>query len=812
MHAVVDLLKNVQVHAILGPQISDAAPFVVKLGEQSQVPTVSFFQTSPTLSLTKSPLFIRAAQDESLQVKPITVILQAYQWYEAVVVYEDTNYGNGIVSYLVDAFQEIDIRLAHMSPISPSAQDFEISRELKRLKTMQTRVFIVHMTNNSMGSRLFELADKAGMMSEGYVWIVTTGLSNSMNAMDTENVDSMEGVLGIRSYVPKSKDVENFTMRLKRNLLSMKPNISVSEISIFCLWAYDTIWALAMAVEKIELTNSSFLNTRTNTSTDFERLGTSEIGPRLLSEILNTKFNGLSGEFHLVNGQLKTTSPFEIINVIAGKGVRVVGFWTPDKRLTKKLVSTSSSNGLKKIIWPGDSTTIPKGWAIPNLKVGIPVKEGFKQFVKMHKDRHTNETTFSGFCIDVFRAVLNALDFKISYEFVPFMNDTGGMNGTYDDLLQQIEEKRWKTGLEVSETYLSSFGWPDANTPVWEEIGYAGAMCAVEVYLPPTPLGVGLMCTFRHRLLVSESGVGALNFSSSDGFLKLYVTEELVAKGSSRFVLVIWLCAAYILMQSYTASLSSVLTVDKLKPKIVSVKELQSKGYYVGYQSDSFVKDLLVQQLKFNETKLRHYGKVQEYHEALSKGSENGGVAAIFDEVPYIRVFLANKKYSSNYMMAGPTYRTDGFGFAFPRDSPLVSSFSRAILRVMEQGNIMDNIEKQYFGHKIISLDLTPPISTDNSSLDAYSFGGLFIIVGTLSLLALLISESYIWQKPAVALAQIFSKTFPSSQPSNGNKSEIQIAQMDHVGGDSSEVEGSGNIQRISAKENEAENVDAEPS
>ncbi|XP_031255219.1 glutamate receptor 2.8-like [Pistacia vera] len=656
-----------------------------------------------------------------------------------------------------------------------------------------------------------------------------------MNAMDTENVDSMEGVLGIRSYVPKSKDVENFTMRLKRNLLSMKPNISVSEISIFCLWAYDTIWALAMAVEKIELTNSSFLNTRTNTSTDFERLGTSEIGPRLLSEILNTKFNGLSGEFHLVNGQLKTTSPFEIINVIAGKGVRVVGFWTPDKRLTKKLVSTSSSNGLKKIIWPGDSTTIPKGWAIPNLKVGIPVKEGFKQFVKMHKDRHTNETTFSGFCIDVFRAVLNALDFKISYEFVPFMNDTGGMNGTYDDLLQQIEEKKvhavvGDTTIVTNRTYYVDFTLPysesgvtmlvpvkhDKSKTIWI---FFQQPWSLDLWLTAiaTCIFIGLVLRIlEHRNNNTELG-GPLNRQLGMilclPFYALTLPEkELVAKGSSRFVLVIWLCAAYILMQSYTASLSSVLTVDKLKPKIVSVKELQSKGYYVGYQSDSFVKDLLVQQLKFNETKLRHYGKVQEYHEALSKGSENGGVAAIFDEVPYIRVFLANKKYSSNYMMAGPTYRTDGFGFAFPRDSPLVSSFSRAILRVMEQGNIMDNIEKQYFGHKIISLDLTPPISTDNSSLDAYSFGGLFIIVGTLSLLALLISESYIWQKPAVALAQIFSKTFPSSQPSNGNKSEIQIAQMDHVGGDSSEVEGSGNIQRISAKENEAENVDAEPS
>ena len=38
-----------------------------------------------------------------------------------------------------------------------------------------------------------------------------------------------------------------------------------------------------------------------------------------------------------------------------------------------------------------------------------------------------------------------------------------------------------------------------------------------------------------------------------------------------------------------------------------------------------------------------------------------GGVAAIFDEIPYIKLFLA--KFCSMYTMVGPTYKTDGFGF-----------------------------------------------------------------------------------------------------------------------------------------------------
>ncbi|TXG60948.1 hypothetical protein EZV62_012311 [Acer yangbiense] len=187
--------------------------------------------------------------------------------------------------------------------------------------------------------------------------------------------------------------------------------------------------------------------------------------------------------------------------------------------------------------------------------------------------------------------------------------------------------------------------------------------------------------------------------------------RELVVMDWSRFVLVIWIGFAVILMQIYTASLSSVLTVDQLQPTFDSVNKLRTKGYKVGYQNGSFVKGFLMEQLNFTESQLIPYETIEEYHNALTKGHKNGGVAAIFDEISYIRVFLA--EYVSHYMMAGPIYRTDGFGFAFPIRSPLVSNFSRAILKVREKGELMDKIEKEYFGHTITSLGVAPQISPD---------------------------------------------------------------------------------------------------
>lgn len=138
------------------------------------------------------------------------------------------------------------------------------------------------------------------------------------------------------------------------------------------------------------------------------------------------------------------------------------------------------------------------------------------------------------------------------------------------------------------------------------------------------------------------------------------VPGERVVNNLSRFVLIIWVFVVLILTQSYTASLTSMLTVQRLQPSFTDVKDIQKNGYFVGYQTNSFVKDLLTKKLNFNETRLKNYTTSEDYHDALS----NGEVAAIFDEIPYIKIFLAS--YCSRYMMVGPTYRTDGFGFVSP--------------------------------------------------------------------------------------------------------------------------------------------------
>ena len=54
-----------EVQAIIGPQNSMQANFMIDLGEKAQVPIVSFSATSPSLTSIRSPYFFRVAQNDS---------------------------------------------------------------------------------------------------------------------------------------------------------------------------------------------------------------------------------------------------------------------------------------------------------------------------------------------------------------------------------------------------------------------------------------------------------------------------------------------------------------------------------------------------------------------------------------------------------------------------------------------------------------------------------------------------------------------------------------------------------------------------
>lgn len=211
--------------AILGPQTSVQADVVVDIGDKVRVPVISP-STSPTLSSKELQYFIRSAWCSSSQAKAIAAVVKAFGWKEVTLVYEDSNYGSGLVQVLAQEMLNSNALLSKLSAVSPSAKHHQLFQQLQQLKTLQTRVFVVVMLPN-LASRFFHMAEEVGMMAEGYAWIISDVLTSLLDSVDSETIEAMQGVLGVRPYIPRSHELSRFTKRWRRRFHEENPEMDL---------------------------------------------------------------------------------------------------------------------------------------------------------------------------------------------------------------------------------------------------------------------------------------------------------------------------------------------------------------------------------------------------------------------------------------------------------------------------------------------------------------------------------------------------------------------------------------------------------
>ena len=380
LNAALDFFENIKVEAIIGAQTSVEANLLAELGEAAKLPVMSL---SPPLTDNKYPFFIEIMHaDEAAEVKGISALIEVFKWRDVVLLYENKEYERDFIPSWVNSFQEITHAsvACKSSNIASSSSNEEIIEDLQMLMKLKIKVFVVHVSH-FLAPRLFLSAHKLGMMSEGYAWIMTSTSMNSLHSMDLSVIESMQGVLGFRSFIPASMSLHSLTSRLRRKFYLEDPNMeAIRELSVDEIWAYDATWALAEAVERARLRNS---------------ITRSSKGVVLLGEILQSRFKGLSGEIQYLNGKLISSEPFEIVNVIGKGEIKRIGLWpckegknrkeSPQQRLMHNRRKLASTIDLERIIWPGGSKRELSTSETVKLRIGVPVRFGFKIMVHTNK-------------------------------------------------------------------------------------------------------------------------------------------------------------------------------------------------------------------------------------------------------------------------------------------------------------------------------------------------------------------------------------------------------------------------------------------
>ncbi|KAK2661661.1 hypothetical protein Ddye_000235 [Dipteronia dyeriana] len=312
-------------------------------------------------------------------------------------------------------------------------------------------------------------------------------------------------------------------------------------------------------------------------------------------------------------------------------------------------------------------------WANKKLRLAVP-QSRFSELVNINRDLRTNTTTISGFCIDVFKAAIEELDYQVDYEFIPFVNATGQRNGTYSELIDQIFFQNYdgavgdvtitaNRSLYVDFTLLytdlgvgmitpkgSNNMWiflKPLTTDLWLSSAAFFVLTGFVIWLIERPINQEFQGSMSQQIGI------ILWFSFST---IVFAHQETLRSNLSRFVVIVWVFVVFILTSSYTATLTSMITVQHI--------QLNSKENYLGYRSENSLitnTNGVISNLNFKNTNLKSFISTDDYANALSRGIKNGGVSAIIDEIPYIKIFLS--KYSADYSMVKSIPGTNGFAF-----------------------------------------------------------------------------------------------------------------------------------------------------
>lgn len=422
--------------AIIGPQTSVTAHVISHIANELKVPLLSFSATDPTLSPLQFPFFVRTTQNDLFQMVAIAEMIDYYGWREVIAVYVDDDHGRNGIAALGDKLAERRCKISYKAPLRLEADRDEITDALVKVALAESRIIVLH-TYISTGPKILKVAQYLGMMGNGYVWIATNWLSTILDTdspLPPDSADYFQGVLTLRLHTPDSDIKSKFATRW-RNLAQASGNGTFG-LSTFGLYAYDTVWLLAHAIDRffnrggvISFSNDSRLNDLGAGSLHLDAMSIFDDGNLLLDSILGVDMTGVSGQVRFTPDRNLIHPACDIINVMQS-GYRKIGYWSnysglsvvaPEILYMSPPNRSSSAQQLHPVVWPGETTQKPRGWVFPNngrhLRIGVPERVSYRQFISPSEGAADQ---FTGYCIDVFTAAVNLLPYAVPYKLIAY--------------------------------------------------------------------------------------------------------------------------------------------------------------------------------------------------------------------------------------------------------------------------------------------------------------------------------------------------------------------------------------------------------
>ncbi|PRQ52814.1 putative periplasmic binding protein-like I [Rosa chinensis] len=250
------LIEN-DVVAAIGPQSSGIAHVISHVVNELHVPLLSFGATDPSLSALQYPYFVRTTQSDYFQMYAVADMVEYFGWREVIAIFVDDDCGRNGISVLGDALAKKRSKIAYKAAFSPGAPLSDINDLLVGVNLMESRVYIVHVNPDS-GLSIFSVAKDLGMMTSGYVWIATDWLPTNLDSLvppDPDKMNLLQGVVALRHHSPDTDLKKSFASKWSK----LKHEGSLG-FNSYALYAYDSIWLAARALDVFSMKEGLYLS------------------------------------------------------------------------------------------------------------------------------------------------------------------------------------------------------------------------------------------------------------------------------------------------------------------------------------------------------------------------------------------------------------------------------------------------------------------------------------------------------------------------------------------------------------------------
>ncbi|CAF1216226.1 unnamed protein product [Rotaria magnacalcarata] len=763
---------------VVGPASSTKVRYLGPFAARIHLPLISYAATNADLDDTYNyATFYRTIPSDTLLAEAIVQLFTFFSWTSCIIIVGKDDYGYGGLKILSEVYHS-DLSIQDRLIFDLRLDKFHANLT-ETLEKSRSRIVLVWACQNST-TRIIHHALTNGLIGGNYVWIMTSKID--FNVFKQYDLTKLAGVLAVVHIIGNSSTSGvNETLQKEafdawRNLSYEKKKVpeQLSDVSPFAMYTFDATWALIQALNKSSIdkkspsmykASSCFDSLLQNYTTYFDYLQTTRFFG--VSGIVDFSKNDLNennhgGMYVLYSVQSKTNHKRkEVINKEIMTWHETSHSWTnytnPDK-----LNITWPRNPIGKV--PTDYPQL-QGQHLRILVIEAPPFVIIHNFSNQgHFPNNINNVEHNSFRCEPLKTTNPSI---LIYGFVPdlirllqsqmhfnFTIDVANLSTNYHSLVALVANDNRQYDIILSDIRITSSRLlkVDFSTPYHENTfriisrsnPYSTSFSLFSCFNPFTwdvwaaifaiiiYSGFIIYIFERHNIKIEhcESEFKSILIGICHAMTSILIMngDIRLSTNSSRITVLGLYALGIILVATYTANLSSFLTLNRSQATISGIDDIKNGRLpfsRIGIVTNSAVSDYYIQNIS------TEYHALSTIEEMYSRLLDHTIDASIWDSS--VLEYAVNNYYCDKLIIAGVGFVKSSFAIVLPKNWLYKRDLDLHILALRETQKL-ESLENAWLRHRTCpsssSSSANHENKEDSSKTETFSLdvlGGLFL-------------------------------------------------------------------------------------